>query len=917
MTPTLDLHTPTLRINDGRGLPVRHVAYWRNAAGATAQALPTRQVHDALGRLIEQWDPRLYGSAPKPNVASVYRLSGTALRVDSVDAGQRLSLAGIAHQELQRWDARGTHWQTDYDDQLRIVAVHQRPTGQAPDTLERLTYADHSADPAFNRRGQLIRLVEPSGELNINRFSLHGQRLEETRTFADGPVFTSLWQYSATARLLVQTDAAGHRQISRFNVAGQLKAISLHLKEASAPQNIVSTLEYNAFNQVESKITGNGVFSHWTYNPADGRLSALKSGVAGESLQQNLSYVYDPVGNVLHIDDHTLPPVFFANQRIDGHRSFIYDSLYQLISASGFEGETPHLLPGLPELNTPADPGPRFNYSQHYDYDLGGNLIRLRHVRDGHCYTQSLRIAPHSNRGLPWKEGDPDPGFDDAFDAHGNLQALNNHQPLRWNTQDQLAGVTLIRRKTGLDDEETYAYSQGARVFKHQVSQAKSVSHSRAVRYLPGLEIRTLDDREELHVITLPGSVRCLHWVKGQPVGIDKTQLRYSLDDHLGSSSLELGEHGERISHEVYYPFGGTAWWAARSAVDADYKTVRYSGKEMDASGLYYYGLRYYAPWLQRWINPDPGGDVDGLNLYAMVGNNPVTYLDLDGGIRLQGGVTAQIKATFANGDPDMLFDLKIHRHLEILSLVKLRNRDAGQQILNHRSSTEHALSTTRRTGTLLLKFGAVELVSTGVGAALGAPGGPPLMAITAAAGFIAGKAVKKAVGYGAEKTGTSASVSLNTRLMAPDNITREVFAKASGTEARFNHLKQTLNPTTAHGQKNLKATGARAALGSVPLLGPGLKTIPNLIEVLHEVDEAGTPLSAEQVQELDNHLVNLATTLDRGMTNLQSRFTELGRDEALGYTPQRLREKTNKVINQLKDTRTVLHSRSSRFTAV
>ncbi|RMN48970.1 putative insecticidal toxin complex, partial [Pseudomonas syringae pv. apii] len=85
-------------------------------------------------------------------------------------------------------------------------------------------------------------------------------------------------------------------------------------------------------------------------------------------------------------------------------------------------------------------------------------------------------------------------------------------------------------------------------------------------------------------------------------------QVRYSLGDHLGSSTLELDQQGGLISQESYYPFGGTAWWAARSAVEAKYKTVRYSGKERDASGLYYYGFRYYAPWLQRWINPDPAG---------------------------------------------------------------------------------------------------------------------------------------------------------------------------------------------------------------------------------------------------------------------------------------------------------------------
>ncbi|WP_164573349.1 RHS repeat-associated core domain-containing protein, partial [Pseudomonas viridiflava] len=84
-----------------------------------------------------------------------------------------------------------------------------------------------------------------------------------------------------------------------------------------------------------------------------------------------------------------------------------------------------------------------------------------------------------------------------------------------------------------------------------------------------------------------------------------------------------------------YYPFGGTAWWAARSAVEAKYKTVRYSGKERDASGLYYYGLRYYAPWLQRWISPDPMGTEAGLNLYAFTFNNPLRHIDYQGAIAI------------------------------------------------------------------------------------------------------------------------------------------------------------------------------------------------------------------------------------------------------------------------------------------
>jgi insecticidal toxin complex protein TccC len=55
---------------------------------------------------------------------------------------------------------------------------------------------------------------------------------------------------------------------------------------------------------------------------------------------------------------------------------------------------------------------------------------------------------------------------------------------------------------------------------------------------------------------------------------------------------------------------------------------VRYSGKERDNTGLYYYGYRYYAPWLCRWLNADPAREVDGLNLFRMVVNNPVTLED-------------------------------------------------------------------------------------------------------------------------------------------------------------------------------------------------------------------------------------------------------------------------------------------------
>ncbi|WP_434148016.1 RHS repeat-associated core domain-containing protein [Methylocaldum gracile subsp. desertum] len=53
-----------------------------------------------------------------------------------------------------------------------------------------------------------------------------------------------------------------------------------------------------------------------------------------------------------------------------------------------------------------------------------------------------------------------------------------------------------------------------------------------------------------------------------------------------------------------------------------------YTGREPDATGLIYYRARYYDPAIGRFTQRDPAGFADGLNLYAYVGNNPVSFTD-------------------------------------------------------------------------------------------------------------------------------------------------------------------------------------------------------------------------------------------------------------------------------------------------
>jgi RHS repeat-associated protein len=100
----------------------------------------------------------------------------------------------------------------------------------------------------------------------------------------------------------------------------------------------------------------------------------------------------------------------------------------------------------------------------------------------------------------------------------------------------------------------------------------------------------------------------------------------------LGSASLETNENGQVISYEEYHPFGTSAYRVAKSGTDLSLKRYRFTNKERDdETGLYYFGVRYYAAWLGRWTSSDPGDFVDGLNMYVYVRNNPVMLVDEEG----------------------------------------------------------------------------------------------------------------------------------------------------------------------------------------------------------------------------------------------------------------------------------------------
>jgi RHS repeat-associated protein len=76
----------------------------------------------------------------------------------------------------------------------------------------------------------------------------------------------------------------------------------------------------------------------------------------------------------------------------------------------------------------------------------------------------------------------------------------------------------------------------------------------------------------------------------------------------------------------LYGPFGENL---SMSGPLAPFNTPRFASKEWnDRAGIYYFGLRYYDPVLQRFLNQDPLQEEGGINLYAYAANDPINFFD-------------------------------------------------------------------------------------------------------------------------------------------------------------------------------------------------------------------------------------------------------------------------------------------------
>ncbi|THJ74137.1 toxin, partial [Candidatus Frankia alpina] len=223
------------------------------------------------------------------------------------------------------------------------------------------------------------------------------------------------------------------------------------LDPATATLPAVTGISYDAKGQRTQISYGNSTSTGYTYDPLTFRLLRLTTGQF-----QDLTYTYDPVGNITELRDAAQQTIFFRNKLVEPSAEYTYDATYRLIEATGREhlGQAggppiPHSYndAGRTGLPHPGDGNALGRYLERYTYDAVGNFTEMRHRGTdpaapgwtrAYSYREPSLLDPAlpSNRLSATTVGQTVEPY--TYDTHGNMLTMPQLQEMRWDFRDQL-----------------------------------------------------------------------------------------------------------------------------------------------------------------------------------------------------------------------------------------------------------------------------------------------------------------------------------------------------------------------------------------------------------------------------------------------------------------------------------------------
>ncbi|MBN8456501.1 MAG: hypothetical protein J0M04_01455 [Verrucomicrobia bacterium] len=333
----------------------------------------------------------------------------------------------------------------------------------------------------------------------------------------------------------------------------------------------------------------------YTVNAIGQRTHATRTGAATNGTE----WGYDILGQLEAADDTTA----------GRDRSFAYDSIGNRLTAAAGDwdtsGQTPVFDPDSATAYTP-------NALNQYDAITTDNTpFTPIHDDDGNQKDAQI---------LPLGASEP-ASCVYHWDAENRLTSVTSTTGAVLASYAYDAFSRLISRSVGVSPTTTtaYIYDGWNRIAQYTVTPGNPNITP------PTVAVASLS-KTYLWGLDLSGSFQGAGGVGGLlSVNTIGGSIHYPTYDGNGNITEYLTVAGDVAAHFEYDPFGNTL----AATGDVAQFEYRFSTKPQDsATGLYYYGYRFYDPLTGRWPSRDPIGETFSQNLNAFVSNSPVTMYD-------------------------------------------------------------------------------------------------------------------------------------------------------------------------------------------------------------------------------------------------------------------------------------------------
>ncbi|KAL7931662.1 hypothetical protein V8C35DRAFT_309180 [Trichoderma chlorosporum] len=642
----------------------------------------TRKDYDLRGNLT-----KLRDALNRVVSVTKYDLLGHPLHRISMDSGNAWNLPNCLGSPFLSWTGRGYRHRNSYDAVGRLESVKVQLSSSAPEiTVVKNIYGEGQPDSLKkNMNGQLYQTYDQSGLQTNNVFDFHGSCVEESVKYAveykkmldwsnegnnvlEDTEYKTKTSFNATG-LVIHTEDSGGESIRRtYDVAGQLKTLKSFTKDGQTVTSSVDNVSYAEDGKITSIDYGNGSRTTHEYDPKMRRLIRTITKRNNDKISlEDVTYLYDCVGKVIKKTNIAEQTIYFNNSVVSPSQQYSYNALGQLMEATGREqvdasnGGQKRLRPydaTSSRTNTiPGDGRQMLEYIETYEYDLEGNIMKMRHAprtaTDYSGWTRTYQYDEPScidksvknNRLSSTAVGSVTESYqyDDDAGRNGCITSFPGYSALSWDHNDKLRSFATqkVSKEDATPETTWYIYnSRGTRTRKvtdgasigGNASPAKRVKET---RYLPMRDIFITYQGDGISVsneitTTSVGDSS----LSGAPVvmlehnaNTQEHVIRYQI-----SPNLELDDTAQVLSYEEYAPYGSSTYQSRNKGIPRKYRFMSYE-KDRE-SGFLACGARYYAPWLGRWTSPDPIGSEDGLSLYVYVGNDPVNFDDPQGTIK-------------------------------------------------------------------------------------------------------------------------------------------------------------------------------------------------------------------------------------------------------------------------------------------